>query len=82
MAKELLATYDVRAAGVEAVGRSLSGGNQQKVVVGQSSMLTQRCLLQPSPPVGWMWGAIEFVHGRLLDQRAMGKEYSHIIRTG
>ncbi len=71
--EELLATYDVRAAGVEAVGRSLSGGNQQKVVVGRELDANPEVLIAAQPTRGLDVGAIEFVHGRLLDQRAMGK---------
>ncbi len=69
----LLATHDVRAAGVGATGGSLSGGNQQKLVVGRELDSNPELLIAAQPTRGLDVGAIEFVHGRLLEQRSMGK---------
>ena len=71
--EQLLATYDVRAAGVEATGRSLSGGNQQKLVVGRELDSNPEVMIAAQPTRGLDVGAIEFVHRRLLEQRAAGK---------
>ena len=71
--EKLLATYDVRTAGVEAMGKSLSGGNQQKLVVGRELDSNPDLLVAAQPTRGLDVGAIEFVHRSLLEQRAAGK---------
>ncbi len=71
--EQLLATYDVRSAGVEAAGKSLSGGNQQKLVVGRELDSDPELMVAAQPTRGLDVGAIEFVHRRLLEQRAAGK---------
>jgi ABC-type uncharacterized transport system ATPase subunit len=71
--KKLLSTYDVRATGVESTGESLSGGNQQKLVVGRELDSDPELLIAAQPTRGLDVGAIEFVHRRLLEQRAAGK---------
>ena len=71
--QSLLATHDVRAAGIGAMGGSLSGGNQQKLVVGRELDSNPELLIAAQPTRGLDIRAIEFVHGRLLEQRAMGK---------
>jgi ABC-type uncharacterized transport system ATPase subunit len=63
----------VRATGVESTGESLSGGNQQKLVVGRELDSDPELLIAAQPTRGLDVGAIEFVHRRLLEQRAAGK---------
>ncbi len=71
--ERLLNSYDVRSGGVDVPGRSLSGGNQQKVVVGREIDSNPDLLIAAQPTRGLDVGAIEFVHRRLLEQRAAGK---------
>jgi ABC-type uncharacterized transport system ATPase subunit len=71
--EQLLDSYDVRSSGTDAAGRSLSGGNQQKLVVGREIDSDPELLIAAQPTRGLDVGAIEFVHRRLLEQRAAGK---------
>ena len=71
--EQLLDSYDVRSSGTDAAGRSLSGGNQQKLVVGREIDSDPDLLIAAQPTRGLDVGAIEFVHRRLLEQRAAGK---------
>jgi simple sugar transport system ATP-binding protein len=71
--EQLLELYDVRSGGIESPGRSLSGGNQQKLVVGREIDSDPDLLIAAQPTRGLDVGAIEFVHRRLLEQRAAGK---------
>ena len=72
-AKELLAEYDVRGGTPETPARSLSGGNQQKVVVAREIGRDPSVLVAAQPTRGLDVGAIEFVHRRLLRERDAGK---------
>ena len=52
---------------------SLSGGNQQKVVIARELAEEPRVLVAAQPTRGLDVGAIEFVHRRLLEQRDAGR---------
>ncbi|NLK08667.1 MAG: ABC transporter ATP-binding protein [Firmicutes bacterium] len=69
----LLARYDVRSAGISTTAGSLSGGNQQKLVVGRELDSDPDILVAAQPTRGLDIGAIEFVHQKLLEQRMQGK---------
>jgi general nucleoside transport system ATP-binding protein len=69
-AKELLEEYDVRGGGPEALASSLSGGNQQKVAIAREIASNPKLLIAHQPTRGLDVGAIEFVHRRLLKERA------------
>jgi general nucleoside transport system ATP-binding protein len=71
-ARPLLQEYDVRGGDVDAFASSLSGGNQQKVVIAREIGEHTPALVAAQPTRGLDVGAIEFVHGRLLEQRAEG----------
>ena len=53
--------------------RSLSGGNQQKVVIAREISGNPEALVAAQPTRGLDVGAIEFVHRRLLAERDAGK---------
>ncbi len=72
-ARELLEEYDVRGGGCDSVAGSLSGGNQQKCVIAREVSEEPQVLVAAQPTRGLDVGAIEFVHRRLLDQRAAGR---------
>jgi simple sugar transport system ATP-binding protein len=71
-AKPLLEEYDVRGGSPDAFASSLSGGNQQKVVIAREIGEDTPALVAAQPTRGLDVGAIEFVHRRLLEQRAQG----------
>ena len=72
-ARGLLQEFDVRGGGPTTRGGSLSGGNQQKVVVAREVSRDPQVLIAAQPTRGLDVGAIEFVHRRLVEQRDAGK---------
>jgi general nucleoside transport system ATP-binding protein len=72
-ARRLLQEFDVRGGGPETRASSLSGGNQQKVVVAREVERDPRVLLAAQPTRGLDVGAIEFVHRRLIQERDEGR---------
>lgn len=71
-AEQIIRTCDVRPPERLAAMRALSGGNQQKVVIGRELMRRPKLLLAAHPTRGLDIGAIEFVQRRLLEARARG----------
>jgi len=67
-----LAAYDVRPPVPEALVRTLSGGNQQKLVVGRELSRRGAVLVAAHPTRGVDLGAIEFIHRRLIAERDRG----------
>jgi simple sugar transport system ATP-binding protein len=72
-AKTLLGEFDVRGGGPDTPAGSLSGGNQQKVVVAREVSRNPDVLLAAQPTRGLDVGAIEFVHRRLVNERDEGR---------
>jgi len=73
-AEKVINDFDVRSGqGVEASARSLSGGNQQKAIVGREIDGNPNLLVAVQPTRGLDVGAIEYIHQRLLEQRDQGK---------
>jgi simple sugar transport system ATP-binding protein len=72
-AGRLLREFDVRGGEPETPARSLSGGNQQKVVVAREISGNPDVMIAAQPTRGLDVGAIEFVHRRLLAERDAGK---------
>jgi len=72
-ARALLREYDVRGGGPGTLAGALSGGNQQKVAVAREIASNPELLIAHQPTRGLDVGAIEFVHGRLLQERAQGR---------
>jgi general nucleoside transport system ATP-binding protein len=72
-ARGLLQEFDVRGGGPATRGASLSGGNQQKVVLAREISRNPSVLIAAQPTRGLDVGAIEFVHRRLVEQRNAGK---------
>jgi ABC-type uncharacterized transport system ATPase subunit len=71
--EDIVETYDVRPPDPEAHARSLSGGNQQKFVVGREFERDPDLVVATHPTRGVDIGSTEFIHERLLDLRAAGK---------
>ena len=72
-AKEIIDMYDVRTQGEDALARSLSGGNQQKLIIGREVDRDPDLLIAALPTRGLDVGAIEFIHKKLIEQRDRGK---------
>ncbi len=72
-AAALLREFDVRGGTPETPARSLSGGNQQKVVIAREISGNPDVLVAAQPTRGLDVGAIEFVHRRLLAERDEGR---------
>jgi simple sugar transport system ATP-binding protein len=64
--------YDVRTQSVQTPAGTLSGGNQQKVVVAREMSRDVKLLMVSQPTRGLDVGSIEFVHKRLVAQRDAG----------
>jgi general nucleoside transport system ATP-binding protein len=73
MARPLLEQYDVRGGRPETTAGSLSGGNQQKVVIARELAEDPKVTVAAQPTRGLDVGAIEFVHRQLLEQRDAGR---------
>ena len=73
-ADELIDKYDVRSSGDgNTIVRSMSGGNQQKIIVGREIERNQDLLIAVQPTRGLDIGAIEGIHNLLLKQREEDK---------
>jgi len=72
-AEEKVAEFDVRTTGVQLPAGSLSGGNQQKVVLARElSKPVVSLFIASQPTRGVDVGAIEFVHKRVIAERDAG----------
>ena len=71
-ARRLLEEYDVRPPDPDLRLLSLSGGNQQKVVLARELSRDPRVLIAANPTHGLDVGAAEYVHRRLLEVRERG----------
>ena len=65
----LIQSYDVRTTHTHAPARSLSGGNQQKVVIARELSQEPELLLAVNPTRGLDIGATEYTHQQFLEQR-------------
>jgi simple sugar transport system ATP-binding protein len=72
-AKSVVSEFDVRPGDVDAESRSLSGGNQQKFLVGREFSRDPALVVASHPTRGVDVGSIEFIHDRVLDLRRDGK---------
>jgi simple sugar transport system ATP-binding protein len=72
-AKKLITEFDVRTPSEFALARALSGGNQQKAIIGREVDRNPDLLIAAQPTRGLDVGAIEFIHKRLIEQRDHGK---------
>ncbi|MEZ4558178.1 MAG: ABC transporter ATP-binding protein [Caldilineaceae bacterium] len=71
-ARELVAEFDVRTPSVETHGGSLSGGNQQKMVVAREFSRPLNLLIAAQPTRGIDVGSIEFIHNQIVAKRDEG----------
>ncbi|MEP6920947.1 MAG: ABC transporter ATP-binding protein [bacterium] len=71
-ASEIINNFDVRPTNVDLPARALSGGNQQKLIIGREFDLQPKLLLVSQPTRGVDIGAIEFIHRKLVALRDSG----------
>ena len=69
---DIIKNFDVRPPVAELPARSLSGGNQQKLIIGREFELNPKLLLVSQPTRGVDIGAIEFIHRKLIGLRDAG----------
>ena len=71
-AREQVQRYDIRTRSVEAPAATLSGGNQQKVVVAREFDRPLKLLILDQPTRGLDVGSIEFIHRQMIAKRDAG----------
>jgi simple sugar transport system ATP-binding protein len=71
-ATELIGTYDIRTPSAEVQAATLSGGNQQKVVVAREFSRDLHALILDQPTRGLDVGSIEFIHKQAIAKRDQG----------
>lgn len=73
-AKNIIEKFDVRSGeGEVSIARTLSGGNQQKAIIGRELELDPDLLIAVQPTRGLDVGSIEYIHKRLIEHRDRGK---------
>lgn len=72
-ANDRVKEFDIRTQSIEDSANSLSGGNKQKVVLARELSRSVKIVIASQPTRGLDVGSIEFVHERLLAERASGR---------
>ena len=68
-AKRICKEFDVRARDIHTKIDALSGGNQQKVLIGREMIHDPKLIIAAEPTRGVDIGAISFIHNRIMDLR-------------
>jgi simple sugar transport system ATP-binding protein len=68
----LVQRFDIRTPGIDVPIRTLSGGNQQKVIVARELTGDPKVLIVAQPTRGLDVGSIEFIHQQLIGMRDTG----------
>lgn len=71
-AEKRMSEFDIRAQSRSSAAATLSGGNQQKVIVARELSRSIRLLVASQPTRGLDVGSIEYVHARLVRARDEG----------
>ena len=71
-ARELVQRFDIRTSSIDSTAGSLSGGNQQKVIVARELSRPLKCFMASQPTRGLDVGSIEYVHRQIVNQRNEG----------
>ena len=71
-AEELVKMFDIRTPSIMTRAGSLSGGNQQKVIVARELSRPVKLLIASQPTRGLDVGSIEFIHHRIVEARDAG----------
>jgi simple sugar transport system ATP-binding protein len=73
LAARIVKLFDVRTRSIEAAASTLSGGNQQKLILARELETDPKLLIAAQPTRGLDVGAIEFVWREILQQKAEGR---------
>jgi simple sugar transport system ATP-binding protein len=71
-AEKAVRDYDVRTPSIDTDIASLSGGNQQKVIVAREFSRGVKLVIAAQPTRGLDVGSIEYIHRRIVEQRDAG----------
>ncbi len=71
-AERLVEQYDVATPSIKTPGKSLSGGNKQKVIVARELSIENKLVIASQPTRGVDVGSIEFIHKQLVAERDRG----------
>ncbi len=71
-AKERVEQFDIRTQSAASAVGTLSGGNQQKVVIAREMSRPLRLFIASQPTRGVDVGSIEFIHGQIIHERDQG----------
>jgi ABC-type uncharacterized transport system ATPase subunit len=71
-ARQLIEQFDIRTPGAQTIAGSLSGGNQQKVIVARELSRHIHLLVAAQPTRGLDVGSIEYIHTQILERRDNG----------
>lgn len=72
VARERVKLFDVRTPSIETSAGSLSGGNQQKVIIARELSRPIKFLVASQPTRGLDVGSIEYIHRRIVEKRNEG----------
>lgn len=70
--EKMVQNYDIRTPSVQTPVGSLSGGNQQKVIVAREFSRPIKLLIASQPTRGLDVGSIEYIHRRMIEKRDEG----------
>lgn len=71
-AEDLIDRFDIRTPSATTSASSLSGGNQQKMIVAREFSRPSNLLIAAQPTRGLDVGSIEYIHNRLIEKRDQG----------
>jgi ABC-type uncharacterized transport system ATPase subunit len=71
-ATKLVSEFDIRATSIEAPVSTLSGGNQQKVIVAREFSHSNKLLIASQPTRGLDVGSIQYIHAQIVSKRDEG----------
>jgi ABC-type uncharacterized transport system ATPase subunit len=71
-AAERISQFDIRTSSADALVGTLSGGNQQKVIVARELSRPLKLFVAAQPTRGVDVGSIEFIHNRIVHERDVG----------
>ena len=71
-ARERIEQFDIRTPSHEATAGTLSGGNQQKLIVAREMSRPLRLFVAAQPTRGVDVGSIEFIHQQIIHERDVG----------
>ena len=73
ISKKVVKNFDIRTPSINTLAQNLSGGNQQKLVVGRELSNNVNFLIASQPTRGIDVGSIEYIHKQLIETRNNGK---------